>query len=161
MWVLNNLWLYTIGANMENQNEPRFEKKDKQYRVIRQYHNKEAKVDYDLYMNLKSQYKSVTVTKTRTIVEGVNTSEFVIIVEDDLNKKYKVEYWKGQRDVVSGVSQSKRQFVKMIDDSVIHLFVSEITQNCFAIPNNSENVGIIADKVISFVQMQDKGQESL
>jgi hypothetical protein len=138
------------GVKMETQSEEK-----KKYRVIRQYHNKDRKLDYDLYMNLKSDLKRITTIQTRTIAEGVNTSEFVVVIEDETRNKCTVEYWRGQKDVVTGFMHSKRQFQREINYDVGHLFVSEITQNCFSIPNNSEHVAEISDKVLEFAKTEN------
>lgn len=134
---------------MENQYETK-----KQFRVIRQYHNKEKKIDYDLYMNLKPLFKRVTTIQTKTIAEGCNTSEFVVITEDEEESLVSLEYWKGSKDSVSGVMSSKRQFERNVDYEIGHLFISEITQNALAIGQNSEQVAFVSDKVLDFAKME-------
>lgn len=141
--------------------EAQFDNK-KKFRVIRQYRNVEKKLDFDLYMNLKPDFKRVTTIQTRTIVEGCTTSEFVVVVEDEIKNKVTCEYWKGQKDSVSGVMQSKRQFSRNVDYEIGHLFVSEIIQNATAIPNNAEMVAFISDKILEFAKMEyEKAQKNL
>jgi hypothetical protein len=137
---------------MEDQNE----EKKKQYRVVRQYHDEEKGLDYDLYMNLKPDLKRITTIQTRTISEGVSASEFVVVIEDESKGKCKIEQWKGEKDTVSGLVQSKRQFEKEVNYDIGHLFVSEITQNCFAIKNNSPAVAQVSDKVLDFAKMEHR-----
>jgi hypothetical protein len=137
---------------MEDQNEER----KKQYRVVRQYHDTERGLEYDLYMNLKPDLKKITTIETRTISEGASTSEFVVVIEDKSKGKCKLEMWKGEKDVVSGVVQSKRQFEKEVDYNIGHLFVSEITQNAFAIKNNSPAVAQVSDKILDFAKMEHR-----
>lgn len=134
----------------------------KKYRVIRQYHDNEKRLSFDLYMNMTEDIKRITAIRTRTIAEGVNTSEFVVFVENEKLSKCTIEYWKGQKDVVTGLMTSKRQFLRQVDYEVGHLFVSECTTNCFAIKNNSEAVAQVAERVLEFARMEyNKAQKPL
>jgi len=143
---------------MQNQNI----EKEKTYRVVRQYHDKENKIEYDLFMVLKPRYKRVTTVQTKTIAEGCNTSVFAFVVEDETMSKATLEIWNGQKDSVSGNMSSKRVFAKSVDMNIVHLLISELTSNAFAIPNNSELVVTISEKVMDFARMeQNKAQKKI
>lgn len=142
--------------------EAQFEDKKKQYRVIRQYRNEKTKIDYDVYMSLKPTMKRVTTIQTRHIAEGVNTSKFCVVTEDEERNKGHLEYWEGQKDVVTGLMISKRLYEREVDGEIVHLFMSEIQQNAFAIKNNSEDVAIVSDKILDFARMEyNKTQKKL
>src|SRR5437899_2246226 len=110
----------------------RFEE-PKKYRVIRKYENRDKRLEYYLYMNLSEDLKRITSVIRKNIAEGVNTSEFVSVVENDKISKCVVELWEGQKDDVIGKMSSKRKFEKAVNLDIGHLFVSEVATNCFAI----------------------------
>ncbi|MEO9307413.1 MAG: hypothetical protein ABI342_03760 [Nitrososphaera sp.] len=140
---------------MENQIE-----REKKYRVARFY--RKDNISYDLNMYLTEKLKRVSATKIRQIAEGVNVSEFVVIVEDETKSNCVVEFWAGQKDVVTGIMGSKRKFQRAVNFEIAHLFVSECIANCFAIKNNSEVVGTICERIFEFAKMeQNKAQKSL
>lgn len=125
-------------------------------RIFRSWTDEKSKASFDVIVNYKPELRRVTAIRTTQNVDGSETSEFAVVVEDDAKAFVTCEMWKGHRVKKEGKveSESNRMYIGQPNYEVGHLFVSEIYDNALNCYNQTSSIGQICEKVLDYVKSE-------
>lgn len=131
-------------------------------RIFRSWTDEQGKVSFDVIVNMRPELRRVTAIRTTKNADGLETSEFAVVREDNARAFVTCEMWKGSRIKKEGKveSESNRVYIGQPNYDVGSLFISEIYDNALNCYNQTSSIVTICEKILDFVKMEASKKQS-